>query len=228
MPFHRKRAPRNSTTPSTFSRVFTLSLLLPSPAFQQNIQNPKPVTSVIPFVGCPSDGQVGPLSAPTGRPIKTQLPQQVALQLALFQSAQGLSVLGPRDWRCVGIYGSGGESLIVTPQKIPATMLFSNAGAGTKPAVALGRRDGGTSGRDSVARIISRVFPAHRNLHWLNRNRGTRFLKAPTRRTSWYTSVMTWSSTALHHTPTDSNSFWLMVTCRFSAWRCWLVAIRQI
>ncbi|HLY55711.1 MAG TPA: hypothetical protein VKS60_09150 [Stellaceae bacterium] len=119
-------------------------------------------TSVsVPYVGCPSDGQVGPFPAPTGPGQSLPLDKKIAEQLAVYSEHQGLRVLGPAGWHCAGIYGSNGAALLVTPQAItPQELLSSKSFDG--PAIQLSWRSGGTSGRFEVARIIARVFPEER------------------------------------------------------------------
>ena len=118
----------------------------------------------VPFKGCASDGQVGPQEAPDGKSTSVQTSPRVAHQLAYYRSAQGLGVLAPRGWYCFGTYGSGGDTLFVTPQPIDTTNIFS-AGqtAFSGPAIEISRRFGDTSGRFTVAEVIARVFPAYKS-----------------------------------------------------------------
>ncbi len=119
--------------------------------------------SSIPYVGCRSDGQLGPRRAPRREAIKSPLSVEVARQLAYYQAEQGSGVLAPRGWRCLGVYGSNGGSLFVVPQAIPSKLLLSNRWKGfSGPVVQISDSYGGTSGRFEVAWIIAQVFPAHR------------------------------------------------------------------
>ncbi len=119
--------------------------------------------SHVPFVGCKSDGQAGPLKSPTGKSKDVSIAPEVALQLAYYKAAQGFGVLAPRGWSCFGTYGSGGANLYISPQPINPAMLFSDKWPGfTGPAIQLSGDDGGTSGRFGVATLIARVFPAYR------------------------------------------------------------------
>jgi hypothetical protein len=124
-----------------------------------------PKTSVtVPFVGCEADGQMGKLEAPRGATKSVSISAEAAQQLAYYKGDQGNGVLAPRGWHCFETYGSNGSSLYVTPQPINSENLFSNKWEGfIGPAVQLTALDGSTSGRFDVARIIARVFPAHRN-----------------------------------------------------------------
>jgi len=118
--------------------------------------------TTVPFVGCASDGQVGPLKAPTGKPKAENIPPSVAARLAYFKAEYGPGVLGPRGWHCLGTYGSNGANLYLSPRPIKASKLFSESWKGFGgSAIQASVSDGGTSGRFEVAKIIERVFPAH-------------------------------------------------------------------
>jgi len=118
----------------------------------------------IPFVGCKSNGQVGPQDAPTGTSPSVPITTKAAQMLAYYRTAQGVSVLAPRDWYCFGTYGSGGSEIFVSPQPIDTANIFSTKWPGLAgPAIEVSHRDGGTSGRFAVAEIIARVFPAYRS-----------------------------------------------------------------
>lgn len=115
----------------------------------------------IPFVGCNSDGQVGPMSAPKGENRLVPIAQEAAQRLAFYSSEGVHGVLAPRGWHCFGTYGSGGSHLYVSPQPIDEKHIFESNDF-TGPAVQLSVRFGGTSGRFAVADIVARVFPAYR------------------------------------------------------------------
>jgi hypothetical protein len=116
----------------------------------------------VPFVGCRSDGQTGPLEAPNGQPKVVDLSAEAAKQLAYFQAEEGIGVLAPRGWYCFAIYGSNGNSLFVSPRPINPSDLFSAEWKGfTGPAIQVSASIGDTSGRFKVAETIARVFPAH-------------------------------------------------------------------
>jgi hypothetical protein len=119
----------------------------------------------VPFVGCPADGQAGPVDPPKGTAQVVQIPKEAAQQLAFYNNGQGFGVLAPSGWHCFETYGSSGSSLFVSPQPIDAKMLFSDTWKGfTSPVIQLSAEDGATSGRFEVARMIARVFPAHRSI----------------------------------------------------------------
>lgn len=113
----------------------------------------------VPFVGCPSDGQLGAVEAPSNGTSVSVSPPEVAQKLAFYKSAS-IGVLALRGWHCFGTYGSGGDSIIATPGEIDTTKIFSRDRINLAgPAISLSLIWGGTSGRFSVADIIARVFP---------------------------------------------------------------------
>jgi len=123
----------------------------------------KGITTRVPFVGCRSDGQLGPQRAPKVRhtPI---LPLDAAQQLAFYAASDGLGVLAPRGWHCFGVYGSNGSGLVVTPEKLVPGEFFKQHQFSTKGyGVELTYDYGGTSGRWAVAEAIARYFPRHRS-----------------------------------------------------------------
>jgi hypothetical protein len=141
---------------STLVLVLASSLL--SSALAQKI---KPVE--VPFVGCKSDGQLGPREAPTGKTKTVTITSETAQELAYYEAEDSLGVLAPRGWHCFETYGSNGSNLYVPPAPLNAADLFSESWKGfSGPAIQLSLAYGGTSGRFEVAEIIARVFPAHR------------------------------------------------------------------
>jgi hypothetical protein len=143
-----------------------LALRLKPPLFAQSkaLAQPQKVTAAVPFVGCESDGQVGPVKAPTGTSKLVPISADSANHLAYYKSEQGFGVLAPRGWSCFGVYGSNGYALYVSPERVTASNLFSSTWSGfTGPAIELAGETGDTSGRFSVARVIARVFPAHKS-----------------------------------------------------------------
>lgn len=121
------------------------------------------VMSSVPFVGCASDGQVGPRKPPHGKAKSLALSPELAKQLAYYQAQEGSGVLAPRGWHCFSTYGSSGGSLFVAPQMIDSKLVFSNKWKGfSGPVVQISDSLGGTSGRFEVASIIARIFPAHK------------------------------------------------------------------
>lgn len=117
----------------------------------------------VPFVGCKSDGQTGPMEAPKGKSKSVSMSPQAAQRLAYYESAQGVGVLAPRGWYCFGTYGSGGDALFVSPQSIGSADFIGRTPAGfVGPAIEVSHRLGETSGRYDVAEVMARVFPAYK------------------------------------------------------------------
>jgi hypothetical protein len=116
----------------------------------------------VPFVGCSSDGQTGPESAPKGVDKALQIDASAAQKLAYYKDEHTLGILAPRGWYCYGTYGSSGSTLFVTPQPIKTTDLFSTTWGITGPGIQLHEGNGETSGRFEVAQFIARVFPAQK------------------------------------------------------------------
>ena len=125
--------------------------------------NSRKLAARVPFVGCASDGQAGPAEPPTGENPLVPISAEKAQRLAFYTSGAGFGVLAPRDWYCLGVYGSGGAALDVSPEPIDAAKMFSTEWKGyAGPVVVVNIRSGGTPGRFEVAQVIARVFPAHR------------------------------------------------------------------
>src|SRR5262249_20323585 len=73
----------------------------------------------------------------------------------------GLGVLGPIGWNCLGLYGSGGGPLVVTPQPIVGQPVFPEKF--DDAAIVLDFTNGGGSGTYQVAEVVARVFPTYKN-----------------------------------------------------------------
>jgi hypothetical protein len=117
----------------------------------------------VPFVGCRSDGQIGPVKAPPGKSKVLPIDAKTATRLAYYKADEGYGVLAPRGWYCFGTYGSNGENLYVSKNPIRSADLLSTQWKGFRgPAIQASYQNGDTSGRFEVARMMARVFPAHR------------------------------------------------------------------
>jgi hypothetical protein len=135
--------------------LFVCVLLAASTACAQHI--------TVPFVGCPSDGQLGPQPAPKSSTKRPNLNASAAPGLAYYQIQDGTGVLGPQGWHCFGTYGSSGSTIFVSPNEIDSKALFSDGWKGFEwPVVELSEMLGGTSGRWAVGSMIARVFPAYK------------------------------------------------------------------
>ncbi len=110
----------------------------------------------VPFVGCPSDGQLGPVAAPKGSAKAVDVDAAAAAQLAYYQAKASFGVLAPRGWKCFYVYGSSGVSLAVAPSGN-----LSEVGTPGLSGVAVveSSSSGETSGRFQVARYSARLFP---------------------------------------------------------------------
>src|ERR1700729_1277487 len=62
----------------------------------------------VPFVGCASDGQMGPQKAPNGKNLAVAIPAAMANRLAYYKGENSSGVLAPRGWNCFSTYGSNG------------------------------------------------------------------------------------------------------------------------
>ena len=121
------------------------------------------LASRVPFVGCQSDGQTGPVKAPEGETRVVSVDAKTAQQLAYYASKKEFGVLAPRGWYCFGTYGSNGDTLYVSPQPINAANLLTSTWTGfTGAAIQLSYQRGDPSGRSDVAKTIARAFPARR------------------------------------------------------------------
>jgi hypothetical protein len=126
--------------------------------------SPQKQAAEVLFVGCKSDGQVGPGDVPTGKDLLLPINIEVAQRLAYYKSEQGVGVLAPRGWQCFGVYGSNGYALYVSPAEIvPANLLSSRWSGFDGQVIEIAGSNGDTSGRFTVARTIARVFPTHRD-----------------------------------------------------------------
>ncbi|HEX4303976.1 MAG TPA: hypothetical protein VHZ78_14355 [Rhizomicrobium sp.] len=115
----------------------------------------------IPFVGCASDGQIGPEPAPRGTTKAVLIDPYSAARLAFYQSKYA-GVIAPRGWQCFTLEGSDGSILFVTPSAHSAADLMQLGTRFGGPAIQLSTSLGDTSGRFAVAEISARYFPARR------------------------------------------------------------------
>src|SRR3989441_8782810 len=69
----------------------------------------------IPFVGCPADGQAGPIEAPKGPPKVVAGTEEPPSRPPHFKGEEGPGLFCPPRWHCGGWDGSSGRTLIITP-----------------------------------------------------------------------------------------------------------------
>jgi hypothetical protein len=157
----------NPSIPSLFGAFLLagpvlLTMILAVGAMGSEPRGQEAVAVPVPFVGCASDGQNGPVPAPKGPERVVSIDASTAQRLAYYEAADS-GVLAPRGWYCFGLYGSGGSGLFVTPQPIKADdLLPPKRRRFTGPVIEFSAISGYTSGRLDAARVIARVFPAQK------------------------------------------------------------------
>lgn len=144
------------------AQAFLASLWL-ALSFAPASASPRDSGSRVPIIGCASDGQLGPVAAPARENLRLPISASDARKLAYYEPESGWGVLAPRGWHCFGAYGSNGEFLYVSPKRVKSDEVFSDGYRFDGPAIEIADEFGGTSGRFEVARIIARIFPAHRD-----------------------------------------------------------------
>ena len=151
--------------------ILVLAGFVWSPVFAQgaNAAARRQTPVSVPFVGCASSGQVQRLEAPKGTSRRLTIRSSDAEALAYYRSADGLGLLGPRGWYCLGLSGSSGYVLYLSPQPIHRDMSGTHGLEG--PAIEISHTTNEASGRYTIAEIIGRVFPAYwtlekRALNW--------------------------------------------------------------
>src|SRR5690348_772725 len=109
--------------------VVTIALAICAPSLQAQSTAPSQARNsvTVPFVGCESDGQVGPVNAPTGNRKVVPISTSAAQHLAYYKAQYGSGVLAPRGWYCFSTYGSNGSNLFVSPVPITRVELFSDS-----------------------------------------------------------------------------------------------------
>lgn len=146
----------------------------------------------VPFVGCPSDGQQGPQPAPKNG-TTPRIQARIAAKLAFYSMGE-IGVLAPRGWHCLGLSGSNGSILIVTPTKHrPDDFLNDRPRSLHGPVIQADLSYGGTSGRYAVAKAVARYFPGHykfvRDVIKMDRDIGARSIE-PLPRNPYSTDVI--------------------------------------
>lgn len=136
-------------------RILT-SLILASVVLGMNtVRADQEVT--VPFIGCPSDGQAGPIPPPTGKTRKIGVSFKLPGKVAFFKGVQGIGVFAPAGWHCFVSYGSAGATTIVSAHALPTSgMPPRDLGA---PTIDISSYAGDTSGRFNVAILGHMLFP---------------------------------------------------------------------
>lgn len=148
---------------SAITLVLAICAQFPLAAQNANAAKTGKIPVSVPFVGCKSDGQVGPQDAPAGKNKALAIPADTAEKLAYYKAEDGAGVLAPRGWYCFGTYGSNGSVLYIGPTPLNSADLFSTTWKGIAgPAIQISSSIGDTSGRFEVAQIIARIFPAYK------------------------------------------------------------------
>jgi hypothetical protein len=155
---------RKKQMPLKFGHLYllltALGICMPISLFAQTRSDESDSKSSVfraPFVGCPSDGQVGPKPAPTAARVVVRLKSVEAKMLAYYEAEVAGGVLAPRGWHGFGSYGTSGSSLTVTPHTLKT---LDDVFAGEKgPAILVRDISGEMSGRFAVAQVIARIFP---------------------------------------------------------------------
>jgi hypothetical protein len=140
-----------------------IGLSVPSVHAQSNASRSVARTAQVPFVGCASDGQAGPIQAPKNGNVDVRVDARTAARLALYKAGIGPGVFGPRGWSCFAVYGSSGATLYLTPAPVKsADGISAKREEITGPAIQASSISGETSGRFAVAKIAARIFPVER------------------------------------------------------------------
>jgi hypothetical protein len=95
--------------------------------------------------------------APIGTSVLVTANRGSAQRLAFYKTVLNDGVLAPRGWYCLGIQGSSGNALLVSPEPI------DGASDQDGPVVSISYSYGEGSGLFIVAEIILRAFPAWRS-----------------------------------------------------------------
>lgn len=86
----------------------------------------------------------------------------LASKLTFYRGGYSADVLGPRNWHCLELEGSNGQTLFVTPGKLSSRDFLVARKGIIGFGITLVGRSGETSGRFDVAELIARVFPKYK------------------------------------------------------------------
>lgn len=105
----------------------------------------------VPFVGCPSDGQLGPQPPSTGAAQTIHISFKLPGPIAYYDG-----IYAPVGWHCLVLSGSSGTTTIVSAKPIPPGM---PSGSFDAPVIEVTSFSGETSGRFDVATYDFMLFP---------------------------------------------------------------------
>ncbi len=88
--------------PEFIFRFFSIARYTPSAAALREQRSAR-----VPFVGCKSDGQSGPVEAPVDEGRTVTVDADAEHRLSYYESETGFGVLAPRGWYCFGIGHTG-------------------------------------------------------------------------------------------------------------------------
>lgn len=107
----------------------------------------------VPFVRCPSDGQMGPQPGSKGEAQTIHISFKLPGPIAYYDG-----VYAPAGWHCFELIGSSGNTVIVSakpiPKWVPGKEFWIDA-----PAIQMSSMSGETSGRFGVATYGHMLFP---------------------------------------------------------------------
>lgn len=145
--------------------LIAVSIGLPAAALADKkiwISTPEHHIARIPVIGCPSEGDAGSSPAPPNSEKIIEIDQKLEHRFSFYKAATSPMVLAPQGWNCLGMYGANGSTLYIAPDPFSKEDLYAQNGGFRGPAIEVSEIDGDTPGRFEVARVVARVFPAHK------------------------------------------------------------------
>lgn len=115
------------------------------------------------FVGCKVHSMEGESEEPKDKDPVLMIDAEAARRLSDYTTG-GLGILAPRGWHCLGLFGTGGGSLYISPSPVNEATIFEKTWDGFKgPLIEFETADAEFgAGRLVVAEGIARAFPAYR------------------------------------------------------------------
>jgi hypothetical protein len=144
--------------------LIALAIGVPAAALADKvwISTPEHHLARIPVMGCAADGDAGSVPPPPNSEKIIEIDKKLAPRVAFYKAATSPLVLAPQGWNCLGIYGANGSTLYIAPELFSKEDLYAKDGGFHGAAIQASEIDGDTPGRFEVARVIARVFPAHK------------------------------------------------------------------